>query len=88
MDDGQAVTEAVRSTRFEGVGNSMVALNNHGDRIESYEVMNYVVVGGGIENMPAGLYNSTTQEYLAYERAVVWPGSTIEVPTDYSSGGL
>ena len=46
LRDGQAVTEAVRSTTFEGVGNRLVALDQHGDRIESYEVMSYVVGAG------------------------------------------
>ena len=89
LHDGQAVTEAVRVTRFEGVGNTVVALDEHGDRIESYVVMNYVVgVDGRIESRPVGLYNSTTQEYLVYGQAVVWPGNTMEVPADYFSGEL
>ena len=83
------MTEAIRSTRFEGVGNSAVSLDQHGDRIQSYEVMNYVVEADGrVESMPVGLYNSTRKEYLAYERAVVWPGSTTKVPADYFSGEL
>ena len=87
LHDGQAVTEAIHSTRFEGVGNSVVALDQHGNRIEAYEVMNDVVgVNGGIASVPVGLYNSSLQKYLAYERAVVWPGNTVDVPADYSSG--
>ena len=35
LQDGQAVTKAVRSTRFEGYGGSVVALDTKGDRIES-----------------------------------------------------
>ena len=35
---------------------------------------------------PVGMYNSTLQQYTAYERVVVWPGSTTKVPVDYSSG--
>ena len=89
LHDGEAVTKAVRSTRFQGVGNSVVALDQHGDRIGSYEVMNYVLrEGGAIESVPVGLYNSTTQEFLAYERAVVWPGNSSEIPADFFSGVL
>ena len=47
LQDGQAVTKAVRSTRFEGYGGSVVALDTKGDRIESYEVMNYVLEADG-----------------------------------------
>ena len=87
LHDGQAVTEAVRSTTFKGVGNSVVALDKHGDRIESYEVMNYVEgADGGITSVAVGLYNRTLQQYVAYERAVVWPGRSTRVPLAYSSG--
>ena len=67
----------------------MVALDNHGDRIESYEVMQYVVeteVRTG--SMLVGVYNSTEQKYMAYEREVLWPGSATEVPLDKVSGGV
>ena len=87
LHDGETVTKAVRSTRFEGVGNIMVALDQHGDRIDHYEVMNYVAgADGAVESVPVGLLNSTMQEYMAYERAVVWPGITVKVPVDYFSG--
>ena len=36
LHDGQAVTEVVRSTKFEGVGGNTVFLDKKGDRIESY----------------------------------------------------
>ena len=36
LRDGQVVTEAVRSTTFEGVGGSGVALDENGDRVDSY----------------------------------------------------
>ena len=87
LHDGQAVTEAVRSTPFEGVGGNTVVLDKQGDRIESYDVMNFVVeADGGMGSVPVGLYNSSLGEYTAYERAVVWPGSTTVVPVDYLSG--
>ena len=84
--DGLAVTEAVRSTRFEGIA-GVVALNQQGDRIDSYEVMNYVLMEDGkVDSVPVGVYHSNLQQYKAYERAVVWPGSMTEVPSD--SGAL
>ena len=89
LRDGEAVTAAVRSTSFAGVGGNVVTLDSNGDRIESYEVMNYVAeADGGIGGVPVGMFSSTTQKYLAYERAVVWPGNTIEVQVDYFSGEL
>ena len=87
LDDGQSVTAALRNTTFVGVGGQEVFLNEHGDRIESYEVMNYVMLeDGATRSLPVGRYNSTTRKYLAYGRAVVWPGHTTVVPND--SAGL
>ena len=88
LQNGTAVTEAVRSTTFEGVGGSTVVLDKKGDRTgDSYEVMNIMVdVECRTSSVPVGLYNSTLQQYKAYERAVVWPGKTMEVPVDYFSG--
>ena len=40
LDNGHAVTEAMRTTTFQGVGKSILQLDKNGDRIESYEVMN------------------------------------------------
>ena len=85
--DGKAVVAAIRSSTFVGVGGRTVALDSSGDRIESYEVMNYVVEADDqMNSVPVGTYDSSEQQYTAYERAVVWPGSTIEVPVDYFSG--
>ena len=87
LDSGQAVTEAVRNTSFVGIGGNTVALDKKGDRIESYQVMNIVVdMESTISSVPVGLYNSTLQQYKAYEQAVVWPGKTVEIPADYFSG--
>lgn len=33
-----------------------------------------------------GVCNSTLQQYIAHDWVVVWPGSTAEVPVDFSSG--
>ena len=89
LSDAKAVTEAVRSTKFQGVGGSDVDLDEKGDRVESYEVMNYVADAGSgvIGAVPVGLYNSTNQQYTANStRAVVWIGNTLEVPVDYIPG--
>ena len=52
--------------------------------------MNYVVgdPDGGLDSVAVGMYNSTSMQYAAYERVVVWPGSTIEVPAAFVSGAL
>ena len=82
LNDGQVVTAAVRSTKFVGIG-SIVALNQDGDRIETYEVMSYVAEADStMATVPIGLYNSTEQQYVAYERSVIWPGNTSCVPID------
>ena len=88
LQDGAAVTAAVRNTTFaEGVGGTVVVLDSKGDRIESYELMNFVLEAGNVPGSVAvGMFNSTLWQYKAYEHAVVWPGNTIEVPADYFSG--
>ena len=87
LRDGEAVTAAIRNTSFVGVSGTTVSLDSHGDRIESYEVMNYVLEAGGVvSSVAVGVFNATLQEYSAYERAVIWPGSRMEVPVDHSSG--
>ena len=87
LRDGEAVTAAVRNTTIEGVGGTAVVLNSNGDRVDSYEVMNYIVVTGNLmRSMAVGLIGATLNEYRPYEQAVVWPGNTKEVPVDYFSG--
>ena len=87
LNDGKAVTATLRSTRFEGIGNRVVALDELGDRVTSYELGNYVVgADGGISRVLVGIYNSTARQYSAYEQAVVWPGNLTEVPLSYLSG--
>ena len=179
LHDGQAVTEAVRNTNFVGAGGEVVALDERGDRRESYEVMNFVIGNASLEykgktfralatglqlqeyyggykfcskysevtptiknsvdackdtcvqqgcwaltyyaglqtefkrrcylymskaecgtlegykdgvgsvwSVPVGVFNSSTGQYQAYKQAVIWPGGTPEVPTDYISGVL
>ena len=84
LRDGEAVTAAVRNTSFTGVGGTLVALDRNGDRIASFEVMNYVLeVDGVMGSVPVGLFDITEQQYRAYERVVVWPGNTTKVPASY-----
>ena len=86
LHDAQAVTRKLRSTEFAGAGGKMVALDEQGDRIDVYEVMNYVVEEEGeMDRVAVGMYN---KQYVPYERAVVWPGGTTKVPLDYFSGAL
>ena len=78
LHDGKAVANAIRSTTFEGVG-GRVALNQHGDRIESYEVMNYILgVSSKINLVPVGVY--AKQQYTSQEEVgVLPPESTTQV---------
>ena len=78
LRDGKAVISAIRSARFVGVGNIPVALDKNGDRMESYEVINFVVGADGVvDSIPVGVFNSTIQQYEALERAIVWPGNSV-----------
>ena len=87
--DGKLMTEAVRSTTFQGLGNRAVTLNAQGDRTLWYEVMNYVLrADSGPASVPVGLHNNTSQQYMAYEQAVAWPGNTTLVPIHYVSSAV
>ena len=87
LRDGEVVTAALRNTTIEGVGGTAVALDSNGDRIESYEVMNYIVGTGNLmRSMVVGLIDATLNKYRPYEQAVIWPGNMMEVPVDYFSG--
>ena len=84
--DGQAVSKAVRDAKLDGMA-GLLDVDEQGNRIESYELMNYVMgTAPKMRSEPFGMYNSTLQQYTAYEKVVVWPGRTTEVPIDYSSG--
>ena len=84
LGNGSAVTEAVRSITIQGVGNDPVTLNSQGDRIMSYEVVNYVQgENGGMHSVAIAMYNSSCMKYTVQERQVVWPGRTTVVPLDY-----
>ena len=92
LADGEAVTKAVRSTSIDGMGGSVVSLDSSGDRVESYEVMNIVLLETSgvaqMDSVPVGVFNNsmlgTLKPYKAYERAVVWPGNAMEAPADCS----
>ena len=91
LHDAQAVTAAMRNTTVEGVGGVALRLDNHGDRIESYEVMNCIVGAdsdfrnsGGVWLVPVGEYSTELQLYTE-KRTAVWPGPTTEVPIDSGS---
>ena len=87
LNNGRALTEAMRSAIFPGVGGKTVKLDKHGDRIDSYEVINYILKADGVMgSVPVGSYNEALQQYRAYGEAVVWPGGSTEVPVDYFSG--
>ena len=87
--DGKAVTRAVRNTAITGVGDRVVALTDQGDRIESYEMMNYVQEPDGrMRSVAIGMYNSTDKQYMAYKQVAVWPGGTTVVPIDVVAGVL
>ena len=84
LHDGEAVTAAVRNTSFTGVGGTAVTLNSEGDRIESYEVMNYVLEEGDvIRSVAVGIWDSVQSQYNAYEQPVLWPGGMTTVPGDF-----
>ena len=51
--------------------------------------MNYVLEEGNMmRSVAVGMFNCTKGQYEAYARAVVWPGNTTKVPSDYFSGEL
>ena len=80
LRDGLAVTQAVRSTTIEGADSSVVALNSDGDRIQSYEVMNYVIEADGrINSVAVGVWDRGGKWVAPVEKAVIWPGNTTEV---------
>ena len=54
LEDGEAVTKAVRSTEFVGAGGQIIDLDESGDPIESYELMNIVM------GVASGFYNAST----------------------------
>ena len=65
LKDGAAVAQAVRQTSFVGIGGSVVALDENGDRVQDYEVMNYV--WGGPGRYGASTYRAKPEGYELQE---------------------
>ena len=80
IDDGAAAVRAMRNLSFEGVLGQTVELDEHGDRIEAYSVMNYVESGGLMRGI-AVLRDDGVQLACTGER-VLWPGNSTDIPTD------
>ena len=80
------MAEAVRRTTFEGAGGAIVTLDERGDRVASYKVMNYVRLDNKMSSVLIGMYNSTEHQYTSLERAVVWPGNSTLVPRNRVAG--
>ena len=81
LTNGTAVTAALWNTTFEGLQGEYVRLDAHGDRVTSYEIMNYVAgAAGNVSSVPVrvGLYNSTSERYTP-KKEIAWPGGTNEV---------
>ena len=74
IHDGKAVTAAVRSTVLESAVSGRVALDHNGDRIQAYQVMNYVLVDGEASTESVGSFDSSEGRYTANGRVVWWCG--------------
>ena len=60
-----------------------------GSAVECGSLEGYTDGAGSMWSVPVGAFDrfdSMLQEYKAYQRVVVWPGQTMEVPVDYFSG--
>ena len=86
--DGQAVTRAVLNTSFTGIQNSVVQLDEHGNRMESYSVLNYQFGGDDqICSVTIGVYDRFLGRFQATATPVVWPGNIPDpIPIDYLAG--
>jgi hypothetical protein len=88
LSDGQTVTEAIRTTQFSSVGGTFVSVDQNGDIDEQYALVNYKLEAGKLVSVPVGIYNSTLDTYLPHSTAIIWPGGTSTVPTDFVEGEL
>lgn len=89
LKDGAAVAQAVRQTSFVGIGGSVVTLDENGDRVWTYEIMNYVLKDDAVRPTAVGVFYSGSEHYEAYKN-VIWPGNTTTIPADwvaYEFGG-
>ena len=83
VKDGLAMTDVIRRTSFIGIANTVVALDEKGDRIEDYEVANYVLTTDGVmEIVTVGVFNNTLKKYYPSAHAIVWPNGSNDVPRD------
>ena len=81
VDDGSAIVEAMTKTSFEGILQRSVELDENGDAIEPYAVMNYVEQGdGNMRGVEVGVYGSGQLDLRVDE--VRWPGNASVVPLD------
>ena len=81
VDDGSAIVEAMTKTSFQGILRESVELDENGDAIEPYAVMNYVEQeDGSMRGVEVGVY-STGQLDLRVDE-VKWPGKGSVVPLD------
>ena len=61
FNDGLKVAEAVRGTSIQGVGNNIIAIDDKGDRIASYELWNLVLSNEGeLVSVAVGKYGTAT----------------------------
>ena len=82
FQDGQAVTEALRSISIAGIAQHAVSLDSQGDAILQFELMKYAIAANCVmESVPVGIYDSTS--FIAYDVAVRWPANMTEVPVDW-----
>ena len=81
VNDGSAIVEAMTKTSFEGILQRSVELDENGDAIEPYAVMNYVEQEDGkMRGVEVGVYGSGQLDLRVDE--VRWPGNASVVPLD------
>lgn len=75
--NGTALLSALRRTSFDGLSGS-VSFDSSGDRIGSYDWINFV----GGQTIPAGrLSSSGGTTTLTNLNTIVWPGGSTDIPT-------
>ena len=75
VGDAKALTASIRNTSFMGIGGTAVILDEQGDRVQDYEVMNYIrEPEDAISSVPVGIYKVAGGRYQPYAQAVIWPG--------------
>ena len=83
LRNGREVASKILNTSFEGMGRSIVQLDSNGDRIESYEFVNYVKKADGqLQSVSVGVYSTLLEQYTPSRQGIVWPGGINQVPRD------